>query len=421
MIVSNDTSVASEKVTLSSNTGLNSQPYEIGIDWLDFSLRNVRSGLEAAKLVGLIGELVSDEIDFSISRATFNGHSWCGSGRGIMGTMIWWQAPELEHIPEQDLTGQYMPPLWMPVSASELCEIVRKLPPGLEVLESDDKKVVVSPNGASVLSHGYSVVRGASYAGKVPGILKCAMSSKVLSRVSMRRLYEFLATRDDVDVHRFDVALDDMRRVVELDVVESAARLGDYFDVNYVAIIESGNRGCDRGKTVYFGSPSSDKRMRVYDKTIESKSARDCIRWEVEYRRKKAFAAYAAWFGAMSNGDEHASSVLRNLVIGAVDFRDRSDDDKNRERCDPLGWWVAMKGRVNALGIKIRVAITPPSLQKSIDWVRSQVAQSVAAISVVLGSDFGGFMDEIVSDGKARLNNARRLQVHMTDKQQLCY
>ncbi len=409
--------------TPSSNTGYNSQDnaYEIAIDWLDFSWREVSGSCEAERLIAAIAAVTHEQIDFSPTRPSFNGRSWSGSGRGSAGTMIWYSAArDSDDVMLLDGLGQYvgyedvLPPRYSPIDAAALSAIKDKVPDHLTLVFDEKSRFVEFDHGFRLVLNNKSLEQHA--------ILKVAMSASVLARVDMCDLHRLLACRSDVRFSRIDVALDDMSRFVEMHHVKEAARKGDYFDARWRGIIESGERGGDVGMTVYFGSPSSDKRLRVYDKTVESKGVRDCIRWELELRRKKADVFGAAWLKKYSESVSTANDYMTDVVVGAVDFRCRLEgSDKNRERCPALPWWVEMKGRLRSVGVAVRVPVVVASVQKSIDWLKKSVASSLSSVSKVLGSHWKGFLDDLLFEGGIKMSLERRSETEACDRQQLCY
>lgn len=409
--------------TPSSNTGYNSQKnaYEICLDWLDFSWREVSGLLQVDELLAAIAAVTHEQIDFSPTRAVFNGRSWSGSGRGSAGTMIWYAAPvESDSVLLIDGLGQYvgyedvLPPRYCQIDEAALSAIREKVPGHLTLVFEEKSRHVEFDHGFRLEPNHKTVDQCA--------ILKVAMSASVLDRVDMCDLHALLMMREDVQFSRIDVALDDMTRFVEIEHVERAARDGHYFDARWRGIIESGERGADVGKTVYFGSPASDKRLRVYDKTVESNGERDCIRWELELRRKKADVFGKDWLWRYAESADRANSHMVSVVLGAVDFRNRAEDsDKNRERCLPLDWWTAMVNRLKVLPVAVRVPVVVTSVQKSVDWLKKSVASSLSSVSKVLGVDWPSFLDDLLYEGGVRMSLVRREQTESCDRSQLCY
>lgn len=415
--------VSGERDTPFSNTGYDSPfgSYEIGLDWLDFSVHQVSGSVEAESIIAAIASLTSEQMDFSPTRSAFNGRSWSGSGRGSAGTMIWYSAPSVSPgLLSVDALGQYvgyediLPPRRCIIDAVAIASIAQGVPDGVRLFYRPE----VAEYG---VDHGWRLDIDDEYVDEL-GVLKVAMSAKVLSRCDLSLLHAFLSSMKGLKFSRIDVALDDMDRLVPMEWVESAARKGDYFDARWRMVIESGERTVAVGKTVYFGSPASDKRLRVYDKTVESKGVRDCIRWEVELRRKKADVFGHDWLGRYAKSPAMANDFLTAVVVGSVDFRDRgSESEKNRDRCPMLPWWSAMLRRLAVVPVKVRVANVVPSIQKSVDWLNKSVASSLSAVSKVLGDHWPNFMSELLLSGGEKMDRIKREQVEVTCRSSICY
>jgi len=117
------------------------------------------------------------------------------------------------------------------------------------------------------------------------------------------------------------------------------------------------------GTTFALGSRTSDRYLRVYD-------SRGCTRVELELKGERAEAMR----------DRILTSDIPSLIVGAI--RDYCDiitlDNKNRTRCTLDSIWHSVVGDYE----KVRVAMSaiPQHLQRSMDWVRKQVAPTLAAI-----------------------------------------
>jgi hypothetical protein len=416
--------------TPSSNTGLISQRsgYEIGLDWLDFSLRNVSGSVEAAKLIGQIEILTGDVIDWSPTRACFNGRAWDGSGRGLKGCMVWYShAKTCEALLERGKDGNLaefpdlLPPGWCPVDKAAYDAITAKLPSGSRLVHSSRGGVCVAPDGREYTSHGFSIESDPVRVVDCPAVLKVALPARILAGCSMSAIAEFLSSRDDVVASRVDVALDDMDRFVEMADIQASVMRQDYFLANKSTVINSGGRGEPVGATVYLGSPTSDKRLRIYDKTVESKGVRDCIRWELELRRKRADSFLSAWLSSMNDSAESAARLMKSVVVGSIDFRDRSGGEKNRDRAPVVGWWRDMLNRLSVCPLIIRCSVVVASIQKSIDWIVNQVSPSLFSVRKVLGDDWLSFVNSAMDRGGERLAAVRRRLTNETNRESLCY
>lgn len=346
--------------TPNSNTGLNSQVgFTVGLDWLDITFRKVPTLTEVYDIVGEVEVLTDDEIDFSPTKPVFNGKEWQGSGRGLRGTQVFYDAG---------------------------CD--------------DDDKPSRTP------------------------ALKVAMSGRVVGSAAQGAIALWLndrAERNDLDCTRIDISMDDHEKFVNLGKITDAKRAGDFFNTSWSAYMESGKRGHDIGITVYFGSPKSDKRLRVYDKTVESNSKVVGNRWEAEFRRKAAKVALYQWIEANQKDEETVVQWCKDTVTGVVDFRDRSSGDPNRFRCPILGWFASLIKRLQAAPCRIRSPKPVITVQKSIDWVVTSVAPTLSMLKTVLKGDYNRFIEESIHEGACRLSIVKRKLIESTDSTQLAF
>ncbi len=155
--------------------------------------------------------------------------------------------------------------------------------------------------------------------------------------------------------------------------------------------------------------------------TAESNGKRVGNRWESEFHDTKADACLSQWLAGMSFNERTANKLLVDMVLGTVDFRDRSKGDKNRKRCSPLDWFDEMCKMLAAIPVRLRVARPIPSMQRTVDYLKKSVAPSLAAMAKVLGAKFDWFLSEQIKDGDRRMTNQRRKMVADTDAMELCY
>lgn len=346
--------------TLASNTGLNSQKgFTVGLDWLDVTFRSVPDINEVWQIVSEAEALIGDEIDFSPTRATFNGREWDGSGRGLNGVLLFYDA-------------------------------------GCDADEMPNR----------------------------PPALKIAMSGRVIGDANQTAIALWLndrAERNQLECTRIDISMDDHEKFIDLGKITEAKRAENFFNTSWSAYMESGKRGEDIGVTLYFGSPKSDKRLRIYDKTVESNSVVLGNRWEAEFRRKAAKTALYQWIKASLHNEESVISWCKDTILGVVDFRDRSSGDPNRFRCPLLKWFSSLVKRLQATPCRIRSPKPVATVQRSIDWVVKSVAPTLSILRDVLKGDFVDFMQESIYEGACRLSNTKRKLIDSTDKQQLVY
>lgn len=340
--------------TPASNTGLNSQErFTAAIDWLDITFRSVQATSEIHAIIGEVEALTGDAIDFSTVRPVYNGKKWDGHGRGAKGTQVFYSGPSL-----------------------------------------DDEGKMVEP------------------------ALKIVMSGSVVGEAHQAAIALWLEGRwqkNDGDCTRVDIALDDHDKSVKLWKITEARKAGNFFNASESAYLESGKRGHDIGRTIYFGSTKSDKRLCIYDKTIESKGKILGNRWEARFRRKAAREAVQQWMVASNESEQKVCKWYADTVTGIIDFRDRSGNDPNRNRCKRLLWFQSFVTTLRSNPCRVRVPSPVQTLQKTIKWIGKSVAPSIAILRRVLGDEFPKYLDSMIDEGGEKISMMRRKIADTTD------
>lgn len=206
----------------------------------------------------------------------------------------------------------------------------------------------------------------------------------------LSKLYE----DPDCNISRLDVACDD--RVGLLDMNEIFERVKSR-QVNtrmtkfrFVGDMSSKNR---EGMTIYFGSASSDFRIRIYDKAYEQGVEGHWIRVEMVMQGQNG----NAFSGAVASGTPFGR--LAAMVLNdKLSFIER--DDCNISRCTVCPWWSAFVDELSKLQLVARKAAQHP-IDRIYDWLINQVAPSLAVIRACFS--YGTLLD-ISEIGKKRLN-----------------
>lgn len=137
---------------------------------------------------------------------------------------------------------------------------------------------------------------------------------------------EVSAAGDDMHITRLDVAFDDHAGLLDIEQILSDSRSGEY-----VSKWRGGNVtygiGEDAGRSVLFGSRSSEMLLRIYDKAAERGfDDRHWVRVELQLRRDRAAAFLARtepigerWAGTLANYlrfvDEPCSFRFKSLEM----------------------------------------------------------------------------------------------------------
>lgn len=194
---------------------------------------------------------------------------------------------------------------------------------------------------------------------------------------------------------RLDAALDDKSGLLDLDAIASCVDAGEvvsrykFSDEFKRKLLQDGSV---QGRTLYFGSPASDTRVRIYDKAAEQRVAGPWVRVELQSRNDRAELLAAV---IVHYGFEEVSGILRGLI----DFKVKGTNSQ-RERWDTRDWWNTFLNGVK----KLRLSTAPAarSIDKSFAWCQRQVAPTLAMIIIAMGGDYE-VLEKLVKDGQRRL------------------
>lgn len=247
-----------------------------------------------------------------------------------------------------------------------------------------------------------------------PGNLCIYISGGAIEQVEqddIRALFLVLCPIYQFDATRLDIALDDYAKIVSFEQIKAAIRAGDYSRVRCFTLMES--IGTENGgETIYCGSPQSEKRLRVYDKAAESMGEKDCYRWELQLRGYKADVSFFRWLS-----ETCADGFLSRLVIGSVDFVDRSSGDHHVDRLPRLPWWEEFCYFIGE-GVKIPSKKIVASLQKTVKWINDSVAPSLARIQITHPDEFAVWIQCAMDDAFNRFNRSdiAKLQIYQNEE-----
>lgn len=208
-------------------------------------------------------------------------------------------------------------------------------------------------------------------------------------------------------VTRLDCALDDRGQCVPVQLVQEAFEAGQAvtraskFDRRECRVVQTGE---SQGVTLYFGSPSSLTKLRVYDKRLEMKQKhRDNwqdygTRWELEFRHERADGCAKALLAAP---DERWQEIVVGLLRSYIDFRETSREasSTDRARAPLLEWWEVLTGGFH----KARLVIEKHErdLEEIQEWFQRNLAPLFAVLYVTpgLGDDW---VKDLINSGADR-------------------
>ena len=230
----------------------------------------------------------------------------------------------------------------------------------------------VSPHGAQVAYRKIGMEVELWFS--IPGQLCSSMP-----RASFLRLAAYLQCQK-VKVTRIDLALDDFERRLDLAMVADAARAGNYSGAQHFTVVESGAKSDgQRGMSVVFGAPGSDKRVTFYDKSVESNGRINSVRIELRLRDALAQAAWQHLFPQDFEPTKVAAIILASLVFV------KRGKDKNIPRLPLLDWWQQFQQYIATTPHKIKRTPVLKTFQKSLNWLKRQVSASLYTLTRVCG------------------------------------
>lgn len=184
------------------------------------------------------------------------------------------------------------------------------------------------------------------YNGQCPGVWvelsgQGCRNFETLSPLSWEELFAWIKVQPTAHITRVDIAYDDHQGIIDMPTFVTDVEFQNYVSKFRSGKIEKGF-GSEKGTTVYFGSPSSDIRLRVYDKAAERHKEGHWIRLELQLRDDRASEFLAS---PLPIGQTFAG-VLANYLRIVED-----NGDKNKSRWPMVDYWAELID--NASGIRL--------------------------------------------------------------------
>lgn len=193
-------------------------------------------------------------------------------------------------------------------------------------------------------------------------------------------LFDKLAGNHAVNVSRIDIACDDREGHLDMEKIIEKTYSNDINSRMAKRQVVVSLDGTQRdGSTVYIGSPSSDFRLRIYDKALEQGESGHWVRVEMVMRSKNATGFVDQVVN--SSVGELAARVLNDKFS----FIER--DDSNITRCTVCDWWSSFVDDLESVRLFAR-QVVKHAVEQIASWVDSQVAPSLSIIARSLGWDY---------------------------------
>ena len=191
-------------------------------------------------------------------------------------------------------------------------------------------------------------------------------------------LFQLLAADETANVSRIDIACDDRKGFLNMEEIVEKVQANEINSrMTKRSVIVSFDGTQRSGSTIYLGAPSSDFRVRIYDKALEEGVDGHWIRVELVMRHKNAAA-----FVEQMNSAPSVGKLAAQVVNDKFSFIER--DDSNITRCTVCGWWQSFVDELESVRLVAR-CVVQHSVERIENWIESQVGPSLAVILNTLG------------------------------------
>lgn len=234
-------------------------------------------------------------------------------------------------------------------------------------------------------------------------------------RHPLKKLLLFLTILDErVNFSRIDLAIDDqLDQTISFERIHSAA-IARRFTSRWSKWDELNSRqsasGEFLGRTMYFGSQSSDIFCRIYDKALERKANDETPadlpeRWtrlEIIYKKERAKQLVYHMV------DRHVpvGTAVRGTLNQYIRFLQLPpNNDQNKSRWPTAPWWEQLLDGVSKLQLTIEKE--KRSIDDMEEWVEQQIAPTIAAILTAREGNME-WLHEIIGKGAQRLSQRHK-------------
>lgn len=171
-------------------------------------------------------------------------------------------------------------------------------------------------------------------------------SSNSFDWFSFFRMFDNDFVSGDCNISRLDIAADDSEGVLDFPTI---FRFCNPRLKKYVCKASFCTRTDGSEEHIYFGSPSSDRRLRIYNKALEQGiDGEHWLRVEMQLRNKPALSFLFNWFGTRDIGRCY-SGVLRDYLRFTSKSSVRAARNNHQSRLEIVSWWDDFLGEVEAL------------------------------------------------------------------------
>lgn len=236
-----------------------------------------------------------------------------------------------------------------------------------------------SPNGALAVWN----LPGENGEPSLTGSLRIALGGSVLSRATVVDTVRVISSSlaQGARCTRLDLKCDDFSRSMCPSLLEQACkdknRTG--FQTAHKTGDLSSNDLHEVGWTLYFGSRTSDRYTRYYN----AKPVHGFEAWRYEVEFKNAVSHEVASMLCNTTDEDVLLLLIAANIAGNIKFIDRTVSVR-ADQCPMLPFWKDFVDRLGS-SIRLSIPIIVPTIKRSIDWLETRVAATLAMVSRYYG------------------------------------
>lgn len=189
---------------------------------------------------------------------------------------------------------------------------------------------------------------------------------------------------DNINITRCDLAFDDHTGVLDLNRIQADTNDGNYTAKFRWWKCEYGSEGI----SMYYGSPQSKIRLRIYDKAAERGfEDQHWIRVELQLRDGNADSAVRYLYSGMA-----ISTVFTGVLRNYIQFREPNDLDSNKSRWSMADYWAKFLDGAAPLTLWVKPGVEYNlfNLQR---FVIEQAGNAISCYVAIYG--FAGLADRL--------------------------
>lgn len=202
-----------------------------------------------------------------------------------------------------------------------------------------------------------------------------------MESIAFPALFRLLTANEQAHISRLDIACDDREGYLDMnEIVKKVQENGINSRMTKRSVVVSYDGRQQNGSTVYIGAPSSDFRIRIYDKALEEGAEGHWVRVEMVMRGEHANA-----FVVEATASDSVGRLAAQVLNDKFAFIER--DDSNITRCTVCGWWEKFVDELQNVHLVTREVIRH-TVERISNWVEFQVGPSLAVLCRTKGFQF---------------------------------